>query len=226
MLISFFKPDFLPTFIRKANTLISASRISKSYGSFPVLDITDLQWQKGLYWIKGTNGSGKSTLLKILAGLLPFKGDIIINNQYSIHKHPVAYRALVNHAPAEPQYPSFLTGQQLVDFYLHVKKGTQSTVAEVKQSLGIDNYLSNPIGTYSSGMLKKLSLLLAFIGQPAWILLDEPFTTLDVPSQIALQKLIQAQTDAGVIFTSHHDVDTETLPLTGIFTIRDKKLLP
>ncbi len=204
--------------------MLYLANVKKSYGSFEVLDVKDLRLSKGKYWIKGPNGSGKSTLLKIIAGLLPFKGDVLLNDTISIHKNPVQYRALVNHAPAEPAYPSFVSGQQLVDFYKSTKKGHAEQIEELKHLLGITHFLNNPTGTYSSGMLKKLSLLLAFIGNPAVILLDEPFTTLDVETQQSLQSLIKNRQGTGFLLTSHHDIAIDDIEFTNIFSVKDKSL--
>lgn len=206
--------------------MLQLTTIQKSFGSHHVFSIDELCLTNGIYWLKGANGSGKSTLMKLIAGLLPFKGEIILNEKISIHRQPTDYRLLVNHSAAEPVYPSFLTGTELVEFIRSIKKGTIQQIEEVKEILAIDNYLANPTGSYSSGMLKKLSLLSAFTGKPAWILLDEPFTTLDHGSQSALCKLIRQKHGQGISFiiTSHHDIETSDIHFNKIFTLEDKRL--
>ena len=206
--------------------MLQLTAIHKSFGSHHVFSIDQLRLENGIYWLKGANGSGKSTLMKLVAGLLPFKGKILLNEKISIHQQPVAYRLLVNHSAAEPVYPSFLTGDELVSFICSAKNGTNQQADEVKSFLGITNYLSNPTGSYSSGMLKKLSLLCAFMGQPSWMLLDEPFTTLDHASQLALCTLIRGKAGEGISFiiTSHHDIETADIPFTKIFTLADQQL--
>jgi len=206
--------------------MLQLTAIQKSFGSHHVFAIDELFLQNGLYWLKGANGSGKSTLMKLIAGLLPFKGEILLNEKISIHKHPADYRMLVNHSAAEPIYPSFLTGNELLEFIRVIKKGTSQKTEEIKEILSIDNYLANPTGSYSSGMLKKLSLLLAFTGKPDWILLDEPFTTLDHASQSALCGLIRQRHKEGISFiiTSHHDIETADIHFDKIFTLKDKQL--
>lgn len=204
--------------------MLDIKQLKKLYGSVEVINMQHLLLPAGKYWIKGANGSGKSTFLKVLAGLLPFKGDIILNNQYSINKNYVAYRKYVNYAPAEPIYPSFLSGQELIDFYSEIKKGDKQIIHTVKNILGIGNYINNPTGSYSSGMLKKLSLLLAFIGNPLLILLDEPFTTLDTETQKALHQLINSEKNISFILTSHHDISLSEIHFEKIFTMRHKSL--
>jgi len=206
--------------------MISLNNIQKSFGNYPVLAIEKLVLPLGLYWLRGKNGSGKSTLLNILAGLIPFKGDVVLNENIHIRKHPVAYRKLINHAAAEPVYPAFLPGTDLVEFVTSIKGGSADQVDTVKKSLDIGNYLANPTGSYSSGMLKKLSLLLAFIGNPAWVLLDEPFSTLDQASQKALCILIREKHEQGISFilTSHHDIEPDEINFTQTFILKDQKL--
>lgn len=205
--------------------MLLLNNIRKQFGPHLVFDIDTLLLKQGIYWIKGVNGSGKSTLLKLLAGMIPFKGEILLDN-CSPSKQPVEYRKKISYAPAEPSYPPFLTGNELIAFVRKLKSGNELQTETLKKTLGIDNYTDNPTGSYSSGMLKKLSLLLAFTGSPCWILLDEPFTTLDQPSQLALKELIRKQHKEGnsFIITSHHDIDSSNIPFTQVFLLEDKLL--
>jgi ABC-2 type transport system ATP-binding protein len=211
-----------------ATIMLSLNNIQKWYGSHHIFSIDELTLPAGIYWLKGANGAGKSTFMKMLAGLIPFKGEVILENNVSLRKNPVPYRLLLNHAEAEPVYPSFLTGNELVEFVSNIKKGTKEQINEIRGILGIDDYLQNPTGSYSSGMLKKLSLLLAFIGQPKWILLDEPLTTLDHLSQKALCELImqyRQQRNISFIITSHHDIEHTAIHFDKTFLLKDKQLL-
>jgi ABC-2 type transport system ATP-binding protein len=208
--------------------MLQLNNIQKWYGSHHIFSIDELSLPAGIYWLKGANGAGKSTFLKLLAGLIPFKGEVFIEETISIRKNPVQYRLLLNHAEAEPVYPSFLTGNELIDFVSNIKKGTKEQANEIKDVLGIDNYLQNPTGSYSSGMLKKLSLLLAFLGNPKWILLDEPLTTLDQSSQKALCELIMMQrkkNNISFIITSHHDIENNDIHFDQSFILKDKELI-
>ena len=205
--------------------MLVLQNITKKFGSNPVYTISSLELAPGLYWIKGANGSGKSTFLKMLAGLLPFSGEIKMD-AVSIHKEPVKYRAAINYAAAEPIYPSFLRGTELLNYVSQLKKGNDQQANQLKEALGIDSYLDNPTGSYSSGMLKKLSLLLAFTGNPTWILLDEPFTTLDQASQQSLTKLIRQKREDGISFilTSHHDIDLSSLSFSAVYRMEEQQL--
>jgi ABC-2 type transport system ATP-binding protein len=85
-----------------------------------------------------------------------------------------------------------------------------------------------PIGSYSSGTIKKLSLVLAFIGNPPLILLDEPFATLDAEAAILLGELIsEYQQDLGVsfIFSSHQPIKPGSFPINKNLMIADHSIL-
>lgn len=162
-----------------------------------------MQLEPGTYWLKGENGAGKTTLLKSIAGLIPFDGEI---EAYGINlrKQRRLYTATVSFAEAEPVYPGFLTGDELLRFYLQTKGGDEKAARLVAADLGIAPALKQKVSTYSSGMMKKLSLTLCFTGTPRLLLLDEPFITLDAAAVDTLQKLIlKFGQDVSFLISSH-----------------------
>lgn len=189
--------------------MLTLSKIKKHYHHFLALDIPIIKFEKGLSWIKGANGSGKTTLFKIISGIAPFDGEIILNDTISCKRNPQQYRLHVNYAPAEPVYPTFLTGKDLLDFYLSCKKGNAEQVKKLCNMFGMHEYISNPVGTYSSGMLKKFSIACAFIGNPKLMVLDEPLITLDESSANHLYDLIKEtlKSDVTIFISSHQQVN-------------------
>jgi ABC-2 type transport system ATP-binding protein len=187
----------------------------KSYGNYPALTINELTITPGIYWIKGVNGSGKSTLLKSIAGILAFDGDIVLEGSVSIKKQPVNYRKLVNFAEAEPLFPEFLTGKEMIDLFAAAKEAPAGQEQYFIDSMQMKSYVDRPIGTYSSGMLKKLSLVLAFLGKPKLILLDEPLITIDTASLHILYQWIGEQhhkNGVNFLLSSHQALDPAEFP--------------
>lgn len=168
----------------------------------PVLVVKSLMLNEGIYWIKGSNGAGKTTLFKSLAGLLPFEGSIAAND-LDLYRQRMQYQQIVGYAEAEPLYPVFLSGQELIDLYTQTKG--PAFPQHLYQALGVNKFVHQKTGTYSSGMLKKLSLVLAFTGNNSWILLDEPLIALDVEAVEVLQQTILEFRKKGCSFliTSH-----------------------
>ncbi len=186
--------------------MLQLEKLQKKYGSFTALDIDSFVIDDGIVWLQGENGSGKTTLLKTIAGLLPFKGDIVFNKQYSLSKQRQQFLQLVNYGETEPLYPGFLTGKELVKLYCHAKRGSIQQSEELLRRLHVFEAYHKPVATYSSGMVKKLSLVLAFTGSPKWILLDEPLVAVDAASVETVCDIIKhkhAQEGVSFLITSH-----------------------
>jgi ABC-2 type transport system ATP-binding protein len=195
--------------------MLQISNFIKSYNHHIVLQIDNFTIVPGVYWVRGINGSGKSTFLKVIAGLTSYDGTIVLNKQLNIKKQSVAYRSAVNFAEAEPIFPEFLTGFELIQLFKSAKNAPPQQEVFYVESMNMNSYVNDPISTYSSGMLKKLSLVLAFMGRPACILLDEPLTTLDTESLPILYSWIANQHQQhGTMFllSSHQAFEGEILP--------------
>lgn len=194
--------------------MLQLDDVKKSFSGRTVLKIPSFQFHSGIYWLKGPNGSGKTTLLRMVAGLLPFEGNIICNG-VSLQRQPVSYRRMVSWAEAEPLYPMFLTGTELAALYRSIRKADPKDVDFLIGAFGVDNYIDSPVGTWSAGMTKKISLLLAFIGMPPLVILDEPLITLDENALSVVSGLIARRCqdpEALFLLSSHQEADMGLLP--------------
>lgn len=197
--------------------MLQFTKFQKLYGSFPVLKIDDLQLPTGIFWIKGANGAGKSTLLRAVAGVIDFEGDILLGGHISLKKQPTQYRKLVNFAEAEPVFPAFLTGKEMLKLFTSAKEAPKGQEDYFIESMQMNTYLNEPLGTYSSGMLKKLSIVLAFIGNPKIILLDEPLNTIDNESLKIIYEWIKRknqQEKISFLLSSHQTLPMDDLNIT------------
>jgi ABC-2 type transport system ATP-binding protein len=204
--------------------MLHLRNFSKSYGDRTILKIPDLVFNSGLYWIKGENGSGKTTLFKSIAGMIPCAGNLVLNETIDIRKQSLEYRRRVNYSEAEPAYPGFLTPHDLLQFVGKAKQAAKGQWQTLAAHMGVSDFLHQACGTCSSGMMKKLSLTLAFSGTPDIIILDEPFITLDERTRRKLMDLIRQFLDQGTIFliSSHQAFDEDTgIAVTGTFSISD-----
>ena len=207
--------------------MLQIKNFRKAYNRHIALQIDSFTINAGVYWVRGTNGSGKSTFLKAIAGLTYFEGDIILNKGINSKKQSVAYRSAVNFAEAEPLFPEFLTGVELIKLFKKAKNAPKEQEDFYVESMGMTSYLHDPVRTYSSGMLKKLSLVLAFMGRPTCILLDEPLTTLDAESLPILYSWITNHTNQRemiFLISSHQIFAEELLPTAQEIIVENKTI--
>lgn len=208
--------------------MLEITKFLKSYGSHTILDIPHLQITNGVHWIKGTNGSGKSTFLKSLAGILDFKGRVILSKQFSLKDNPTQFRSMVNFSEAEPVFPAFLTGLELLNLFVKGNRGSMSQVDSLIYELGLNSYIKKPLQTYSSGMIKKISLISAFVGRPSVILLDEPLITIDSSAlQVLYKRITEKHANEGTCFiiTSHQPIDKQKLPITSELLVGNQTII-
>jgi len=208
--------------------MLRVKNLVKRYGDKTILDIPALEMTAGIVHLKGINGSGKTTFSRIVAGLIPFQGEVLLNSKLSPVRDKVAYRKIVNYAEPEPKYPEFLTANDLIRFVGKAKGASAESSNTLMEKLGISGYLYGHVGTYSSGMLKRLSLCLAFLGNPKLILLDEPFNTLDTSAIATLKELIELHhaNGADFILVSHQDMHEYGINVSSSFLVEKHTIQP
>jgi len=205
--------------------VLEVTELKQQYGAHEVLHMESWKIDYGIYWIQGENGAGKSTLFRTLAGMLPYSGSVVLDGKYDLKQNQTDYLLRLNLGEAEPLYPSFLTPSDLISFVAEAKKSPAGQANMLIEALGI-NYLKNPFGSCSSGMVKRVSLALAFLGEPSVIILDEPLITIDQEARTALFELIKTYHANGVTFmlSSHQLFQQEGLTVSGSFVLKNKSL--
>jgi ABC-2 type transport system ATP-binding protein len=157
----------------------------------------------------GPNGSGKSTTLKMITGLIePSAGQILFNGA-PIEHNRIEHRRRLGYVPEEPHIYPHLTGFEYLEMIGQLRSLPERTLAAKIDgflqllSLHADRYV--PISSYSKGMRQKVLLAAALLHNPEIVLLDEPFSGLDVNSALILRTLIGQLAARGkvVLFSSH-----------------------
>jgi len=172
-----------------AATCARLDAVSKLFGSFAALRQVSVELETGrCYVLIGPNGAGKSTLLRILAGLLrPSMGSIsVFENQ-----EPHDARARIGYMSHAPMLYDELTGEENLRYWASLYPGREClTPAEALIQVGLDPALTRTLGQYSQGMRQRTSLARVLLPSPDLLLLDEPFSNMDVESARQMVELL------------------------------------
>ena len=178
--------------------------VSKIYGTFAALRRITLNLEPArCYVLLGENGAGKSTLLRVLAGLIrPSYGKIEVFEGIA----PENARGRIGYMSHAPMLYDQLTGQENLSYFAGLYRNRCClTPTEALKAVGLDPHLSRPVSQYSQGMRQRASLARVVISQPELLLLDEPFSNMDVASAHQMLDLIAHMREAGrtVLLTTH-----------------------
>lgn len=161
----------------------------------------------------GPNGSGKSTTMKIIAGLMESTSGKVLFGGESIERNPLAYKQRLGNVPEEPHLYSHLSGLEYLTMVGQLRnlpeKATADCIDGLLRLLGIHGNRHAAIAAYSKGMRQKILLSAALLHNPELLLLDEPFSGLDVGTSLVLRSLIQELAARGkVVLFSSHELET------------------
>lgn len=165
-------------------TIAELDTVSKLFGAFAALRKVSLTLEQGrCYVLLGENGAGKSTLLRALAGLLrPSYGTIRILGG-NVSQPPWEARDRIGYMSHAPMLYDEFTGVENLAYFRRLYSGRECLPVETAlRSVGLDPALPRPVGQYSQGMRQRASLARVLLSQPELLLLDEPFSNMDVIS--------------------------------------------
>jgi heme ABC exporter ATP-binding subunit CcmA len=179
-------------------------RVSKLFGSFAALRQISVDLEPGrCYVLLGENGAGKSTLLRILAGLLhPSHGKVTVFGD----QEPQQARARIGYMSHAPMLYDELTGQENLRYFASLYPGQEClSPAEALRQVGLDPELPRTLGQYSQGMRQRASLARVLLSQPELLLLDEPFSNMDVESARQMVELLSGfrRHNRTIVLTTH-----------------------
>lgn len=194
--------------------MLELRNVSKLYSGIAAVEDVSFRAPPGrVTGYLGPNGSGKSTTMKMLAGLIePTSGEILFRSA-PIHRDSIAYKKLLGYVPEEPHLYPHLTGAEYLEMVAQLRDLPGRKAVEIPRGLldlfGLHADRNAAIASYSKGMRQKILLSAALMHNPELILLDEPFSGLDVGSALVLRSLIEELAARGkVVLLSSHELET------------------
>ena len=195
---------------RGARAVLTVDRLTKRYGALTAIQHVSFDLHPGeVLGLLGPNGSGKSTTVKILTGLLqPTSGEVLIDGHDAFADLP-SYKATIGYVPEEPHLYTYLTGPEYLRLIGRLRLLSESALDDkidrFLKLLGIYDDRYQTLSSYSKGMRQKILVAAAVLHNPRLVILDEPFSGLDVTAARVLKAFVRALADEGkmVVFSSH-----------------------
>jgi ABC-2 type transport system ATP-binding protein len=211
--------------------MLELRRVTKNFsGIAAVDDVSFCARPGGVTGYLGPNGSGKSTTMKMITGLIEITLGHIFFQGKPVQDDPIAYKRRMGYVPEEPYLYTHLSGAEYLIMVSQLRNLPRQQSSDRIDgllrlfSLYDDRHAS--ISGYSKGMRQKVLIIAALLHNPELILLDEPFSGLDVGSSLVLRSLIQELAARGkVVLFSSHELDTVERVCSRVVILHRGKLV-
>lgn len=173
--------------------VLTTSGLSKKYGKFCALNDLTMHIPKGsIYGLVGRNGAGKTTLIRLICGLQkPTKGNYSIYGVKNNSKEIVKARRRMGAVVETPAiYLDMTAEDNLKQQCLILGIPSDNTIPEILHLVGLENTGKKKAKNFSLGMKQRLGIAVALVGNPDFLVLDEPVNGLDPQGIIEMRELI------------------------------------
>ena len=192
-----------------AQPVLEARELTKRYSALTAVRDVSFSIRPGeILGVLGPNGAGKSTIVKMITGLLdPTRGAVLFHGE-RIDGQLARYKQSLGYVPEAPELYGFLTGWEYLDLVATLRgmdrRRFRDKASTLLKALTLYPNRDLPIGSYSKGMRQRIVLISALMHDPELLLLDEPFSGLDVTSAMVLRHVIAGLAAEGkaVFFSS------------------------
>jgi len=190
--------------------MLEVRQLTKLYTGVPAVDRVSFRIKPGeILGYLGPNGAGKSTTVKMIIGLLePTSGHIEFHGQ-EIRKDLKAYQRRIGYVPEEPHLYPHLSGREYLQLVGRLRglerRKLEPKMDELLRLIGLWEDRHSPLAGYSKGMRQKVLLMASVLHDPELLILDEPFSGLDVNASMILRGLLDSLAERGkaVLYSSH-----------------------
>ena len=186
--------------------------LTRRFGNFTAVDGITLKIPKGhLYGFLGLNGAGKTTTIRMLTTLLPPSAGSAKLWGHDVAKEPLAVRGLIGLVSDETsESQSTWTAREYLSYFARIRQmpGPRDQVERLLDDVGLNvAFRGKPMGTYSTGMKRRVEIARALMGDPKELFLDKPTRGLDLPAKREMWNLLRrlAIDENVTTFLSSHD---------------------
>jgi len=190
---------------------IVIQQLCKKYGSKQVLNEINLTLGTGMFGLLGPNGAGKSTLMQILATVIPKTSGEVQIGQYKLGRDEREIRGMLGYLPQEFGVYRKLTGEEYLDYVASMKgitnhKVRKEAVTDMLHKVNLEEKRHMRIGKYSGGMRQRIGIAQALLGDPQFIIVDEPTAGLDPEERMRFRDMLAELSKERIVLLSTHVV--------------------
>lgn len=210
--------------------MVKVEHLSKSYnGKSAIKDLTFNLRPGKIYGLLGKNGAGKSTTMNIMTGYLSADNGTVSVDGHDIVKEPIEAKKKIGYLPELPPLYLDMTVYEYLSFAAELKriekKNRAFEVDRVMKLSGITEIQNRLIKNLSKGYKQRVGIAEALLGDPEFIVLDEPTVGLD-PEQIKeIRKLFESLKEKHIVLISSHILSEVSEVCDNILIINDGRLI-
>ncbi len=190
--------------------MLEAHHLTKRYHSLVAVNDVSFEIRPGeIFGYLGPNGSGKSTTINMVVGLLePSHGTLSLFGE-NLYVDPAAYKRRIGYVPEEPYLYTHLNALEYLALVGGLRGMSRKRVEETSEHLlqlfGLWDSRYSPMSAFSKGMRQRVLLSAALLHDPDLLVLDEPFSGLDVNASLLFRTLLRLFVRGGkmILFSSH-----------------------
>lgn len=190
--------------------MLQIRQLTKCYSGIPVVDRVNFEIGPGeILGYLGPNGAGKSTTVKMLTGLIePSSGEIVFDGR-NVREDMKAFQRRMGYVPEEAHLYPHLSGREYLQLVGRIRglprRVLEPRMDELLRLVGLWEDRLSPLASYSKGMRQKILLLASLLHDPELLILDEPFSGLDVNAAMVLRNLLRslAERRKMILYSSH-----------------------
>jgi ABC-type multidrug transport system ATPase subunit len=185
---------------------IDVAHLTKTYADFKAVNDISFQVQKGeVFGFLGPNGAGKTTTIKSILDLIHADSGIIRINGYDIQAQGKHAKQFIGYMPEKVAFYDNLTALQNMMFYAEIKHASKEECMRLIIDYGLGEAGKKRVGKFSKGMVQRLGMARAVLGNPPILILDEPTGGLDPRGVVLIRdKILEMKQKGTTIFISSH----------------------
>lgn len=189
--------------------ILNIKNLTKAFDSSHGIFNFDLSVDTGdIVLLLGPNGAGKTTAFNSILNLTPSTCETSQLLGKSIH---IENKKNIGAMVSKPSFYEEMTAKKYLELFSTIYKLNSSRVNEVLDQVGLLSEANKRIATFSTGMKQRLDFARAILHQPKLLILDEPFSGMDIEAKADFKRILKSLKSTGIVISSHMVGDLESI---------------